>query len=194
MAFRNLTTEETAALEQNGCWCGDWSQVRVKEGFRTHNIRNVQFSGTVRIGLLQKQFVAQEGVPKTAGLYNATIHNCTIGDDVYINQIRNQLANYDIDEDVVIENVDALSVNGDSSFGNGVRVAVLNETGGREIAMYNELSAHTAYLMAFYRHRPALIQHMMEMVDAYAKSVRSNRRSEERRVGKECRSRWATCQ
>lgn len=175
MAFRNLTTEETAALEQNGCWCGDWSQVRVKEGFRTHNIRNVQFSGTVRIGLLQKQFVAQGGVPKTAGLYNATIHNCTIGDDVYINQIKNQLANYDIDEDVVIENVDALSVTGDSSFGNGVRVAVLNETGGREIAMYNELSAHTAYLMAFYRHRPALIQHMMEMVDAYAKSVRSNR-------------------
>lgn len=174
MKFRNLSTEEIDQLENNGCLCDDWTQIRVKEGFSTRNIRQVTFSGKVSIGLLQRRFTMPGGVPKMAGLYNATIHNCQIGDNVYINQVKNHLANYVIGEEVVIENVDTLSVTGKSSFGNGVRVAVLNETGGREIAMYNELSAHTAYLMAFYRHRPGLISRLMDMVDAYAEKLVSD--------------------
>jgi hypothetical protein len=175
MKFRNLSTEEICQLEKGGCVCHDWPLVKVKEGFTAQNIRNVQFSGDVSIGLLQKSFTSTGGVPKISGLYNATIHNCQIGDNVYINQVKNHLANYDISEDVIIENVDSLCVTEHSVFGNGVRVAVLNETGGREIAMYNELSAHTAYLMAFYRHRPALISTLMKMVDSYVEKQKSDR-------------------
>lgn len=175
MKFRNLSTEEIDQLEKKGCVCSDWALIKVKEGFSTLNIRNVIFSGNISIGLLQKHFTMPGGVPKMAGLYNATIHNCQIGDNVYINQVKNHLANYDISDDVIIENVDSLSVTERSAFGNGVRVAVLNETGGREIAMYNELSAHTAYLMAFYRHRPELISRLMHMVDAYVEKILSDR-------------------
>ncbi|GAO30345.1 DUF4954 family protein [Geofilum rubicundum] len=175
MKFRNLSTEEIAQLERNGCVCRDWSLITVKSDFSASNIRNVQFSGRVSIGLLEKSFTSPGGVPKMAGLYHATIHNCQIGDNVYISQIKNHLANYDIGDDVIIENVDSLSVTEPSAFGNGVRVAVLNETGGREIAMYNELSAQSAYLMAFYRHRPELISRLMHMVDAYVEKTRSDR-------------------
>ena len=165
MNYRNLTPTEILQLENNLCFCRDWNKVKVKEGFSADNIRNVIFSGEIFIGLQNKEFVSLGGVPKTAGIRNATIHNCIIEDDVYINQVRNQLANYHIQREVIIENVDSLITTEKSTFGNGVRVPVLNELGGREIAIYNELSAHTAYLMAFYRHQPLLINHLMDMVD-----------------------------
>ncbi len=174
MDYRNLTNEEIRQLEHNGCICETWDRIQVKDGFTPINIRSVSFSGDVRIGVLKRKFITEGGVPKRCGIYNATIHNCVIDDDVYINQIKNYLANYHIKKGVIIENVDSLAVSEKSYFGNGTRVAVLNETGGREIAIYDELSAHTAYLMAFYRHRPALIQELMNMADRYAEDVSSN--------------------
>src|SRR5690554_3758512 len=173
MKFRDLSEAERRQLENNGCICREWHRVKVKEGFIADNIRNVVFSGDIKIGVLRKTFYTDGGVPKYSGIYNASIHNCIIGDDVYINQVKNHLANYIIENDVVIESVDSMAVTEKSSFGNGCRIAVLNETGGREVVMYDELSAHTAYLMAFYRHRPALVQHLMDMADAYAESVSS---------------------
>ncbi len=173
MKYRNLNLSEIQQLENNLCFCRDWSKVKVKEGFVAENIRNVVFSGDIYIGLLKKEFISIGGVPKFSGIQNATIHNCIIDDDVYINQVKNHLANYHIQKDVVIENVDSLIVTQKTTFGNGVRVSVLNEMGGREIAIYNELSAHTAYLMAFYRHRPELISHLLGMVDSYAEALSS---------------------
>lgn len=173
MKFRDLSEAERRQLENNGCICREWHRVKVKEGFIADNIRNVVFSGDIKIGVLRKTFYTDGGVPKYSGIYNASIHNCIIGDDVYINQVKNHLANYIIENDVVIESVDSMAVTEKSSFGNGCRIAVLKETGGREVVMYDELSAHTAYLMAFYRHRPALVQHLMDMADAYAESVSS---------------------
>jgi hypothetical protein len=165
MGFRNLTEKEIQQLEFKGSVCSNWSLVTVKEGFSAERVGNVSFSGNVKIGNLSKEFVSPGGVPKKSGLYNSTIHNCVFDDDVYINQVKNHLANYYIGKNVIIENVDSLAVTEFSSFGNGTRVAVLNEAGGREVAICNNLSAHTAYLMAFYRHKPILIQKLMNMVD-----------------------------
>ena len=61
---------------------------------------------------------------------------------------------------VVRENVDIILCDGPSSFGNGVEVAVLNETGGREVTIHDRLTAHEAYIEAMYRHRPALIDQL----------------------------------
>ena len=55
-----------------------------------------------------------------------------------------------------------------SRFGNGVEVSVLNETGGREVMIHDRLSAHQAYIMALYRHRPQLIERMKALIEAYA--------------------------
>jgi len=67
-----------------------------------------------------------------------------------------------------------LAVEGQSSFGNGTEVAVVNEAGGREISIYDELSAHTAYVMAFYRHRPKVIENLQKMIAHYTASVTSS--------------------
>ncbi|MDR0698309.1 MAG: DUF4954 family protein [Tannerella sp.] len=172
--YRNISISETEALVKNGCFCEDWSKVNVKEGFAAERVRNVSFSGNIYLGIFKRKITFAGGIERYSGIYNATIHNCVIDDDVYINQIKNYIANYHIGKNVLIESIDTLTVDGASCFGNGVRTPVLNETGGREIPIYNELSAHTAYLIAFYRHKPMLINKLTGMIDDYTDGIRSN--------------------
>ena len=174
VGFRPLSDEEIARLTNQGCSCPDWARVRVGQGFDPGRIDSTHFSGDVRLGGFEKEVSFPGGVTKSAGISNATIHNCTIGSNVYIGQIRNYIANYVIEDDVVIENVDLLAVEGESSFGNGTEVEVVNEAGGREIPIYDHLSAHTAYIIAFYRHRPKLIENLQKMIAAYTHSVTSS--------------------
>lgn len=173
--FRALTKTEIEKLEEQGCLCQNWADITVKEGFNPIYIRHVVFSGKIELGSFQTSFDFPGGVTKHSGISHAMIHNSTIGDDVYISQVRNQIANYNIESNVVIENVDSLTTEGKSTFGNGVKIAVLNEAGGRDLPIYNELSAQTAYLLTFYRHRPELIDHLSQMVEAYCSKIKSTR-------------------
>lgn len=99
---------------------------------------------------------------------HVTLHNVTVGDNCCIENIQNYIANYEIGHDTFIENVDIILVDGLSKFGNGVEVSVLNETGGREVLINDKLSAHQAYILALYRHRPELICRMKSITDFYS--------------------------
>ncbi|MDR2844433.1 MAG: DUF4954 family protein, partial [Candidatus Symbiothrix sp.] len=173
MSWRKLNNKEIKVLNEQFCRCDDWNKIHVTEDFSPQHIRNSNFSGDVYIGNFEKEITFFGGVKKHSGIFNATIHNCTIGNNVYIGQIRNYIANYTIEDDVVIENVDLLAVDGVSSFGNGTLVGVLNETGGRELPIYDNLSAHLAYILVLYRHRTLVINKLTAMIDDYVKSVLS---------------------
>ncbi len=175
MAYgRQLSAEETAQLTAQGCSCADWSRVEVTEGFRADRIRDVHFGGDVKLGKFDKDVRFFGGVHKPTGLYHATIHNCVIGDNVYLCHVRSYVANYIIENDAVIDNIDLLAVEGECAFANGKEVAVVNEAGGREIPIYDRLSAHCGYILAFYRHRPVAVEKLKAMIADYAASVTSS--------------------
>ena len=69
----------------------------------------------------------------------------------YISDVKN-LTNYFIAENVAIENVGSLVMNGESTFGNGTEIDVLNEGGGRGLPIFDRLSSQIAYLTVLYRH------------------------------------------
>ena len=96
-----------------------------------------------------------------------------MGDDAHLYNIHNYIANYRIGRETCIENVNAILVDGKTTFGNGVRVPVMNEGGGREIPIFNELSASLAYILTLYRHRPTMIHQLERMIDAYAEEQAS---------------------
>lgn len=171
--YRKLTETEIQALERQMCSASDWSQVEVSEGFSTDYIRYARFSGKVRLGSFRKEFQLAGGMVKHAGIYLATLHNVTVGDDCCIENVKNYIANYTIGDGAFIENVDIILTDGVSSFGNGTQVSVLNETGGCEVMIYDCLSAQVAYLMAVYRNRPELISNLKKMIHRYVDSVRS---------------------
>ena len=134
--YRKLTDNEIAALKANGCSARGWGDVEVAQGFTPDEIRNCRFLGTVRLG----ENVRIDGV--------CEIHHYEIGDNAMISHTESLVSTYK------------------STFGNGVRVSVLNESGGREVPIYTGLTAQTAYVTAMYRHRPEIIQAIEKQIDA----------------------------
>lgn len=174
MKYRNLTWEEIDQMQKQMCSAENWDAVEVADGFCADYVRHTRFSGKVRLGAFRKIFELAGGIRKHSGIHYATLHNVTLGDDCYIKNVKNYIANYTIGEGAFIENVDIILTDGKSSFGNGVEVSVLNETGGREVMIYDRLSAQTAYVMALYRHRPQMVARLREIIGRYVESVTSD--------------------
>jgi hypothetical protein len=175
VGYRSLSIGEIRGLEASGCRSNSWESVFVKEPFNAERIQNVTFSGTVRLGHFNGTARERCGLPLLHGIKNAHIHNCTIGDNVTITDITGFIANYDIGEGVVIRNCGHISTEGRTSFGNGTRVAVLNETGGREVPIWDRLTSHMAYIITLYRHRPAAIEVIEKLISDYTEQVKSDR-------------------
>lgn len=166
--YRSLTNEEINRLEAQACSASDWNDVQVDEHFTPDYVHHARFSGKVRLGVFEYEFALPGGICKHAGLSYVTLHNVMVGDNCCIENVKNYIANYEIGAYTFIENVDIILVDKKSRFGNGVEVSVLNETGGREVMIHDRLSAHQAYIMALYRHRPQLIERMKTLIEAYA--------------------------
>ena len=173
MNYRSLTAQEIAQLEQQGCKATNWSEVEVAEAFDARYVRHTNFSGHNRLGVFGKEIELPGGIKIHTGIYHAMLHNCEVGNDAHLYNIHNYIANYRIGNNTCIENVNAILVDGKTTFGNGVRVPVMNEGGGREIPIFNELSASLAYILTLYRHRPKMIHQLEQMIDAYAEAQAS---------------------
>ena len=172
--YRRLTAPEIDILVSRMCSATDWNSIEVAEDFVPEHIQNVRFSGNVRLGVFNKEFELAGGMRKHSGIAFATLHNVVVGDDCCIENVKNYIANYEIGDGTFIENVDIILTDGVSSFGNGVEVSVLNETGGREVMIFDKLTAQTAYVMALYRHRPEMVGALRGMIGRYVDEVSSS--------------------
>lgn len=172
--YGHLTQDQIAALVSQRCKCDDWSLVEVSEDFNSKYVRDVNFSGHIRLGSFNKTFTLAGGITKHSGIFHATLHNVVVGDDCMIEHVRNYIANYVIGDNCYIENITDLIVHGETSFGNGVCVNVLNETGGREVYIHDHLSSHEAYMMCLYRYTPMLADSLKALVDKYVREVTSS--------------------
>ncbi len=168
MEYRNLTNNEIVNLVKQGCYCNDWSLIQVPDAFNTDNIHQARFEGKIKLGLLKN---SPSG---SSGIYSSFIKDCEIGDKVYISQV-GKLEGYVIEEEVVIENVSSLTVEGETSFGNGIEVEVLNEGGGRELLLFDQLSAQIAYMMVTYRHEQKMIGQLEKLIQRYSDNISSSK-------------------
>jgi carbonic anhydrase/acetyltransferase-like protein (isoleucine patch superfamily) len=173
MSFRKLTEEEINFLKLRSCTAENWDTIEVHSDFNPENISHVSFSGKIKIGRLNSVFTFPGGMEKPAGLHNASLHNCELEDNVLIENIQNYIANYKIGSGTIIQNVNSIYVDEKSSFGNGIEVSVVNETGGREVKIYDKLSAPVAYILAFFRNHPVSLSKLNEWIDCYAQQQAS---------------------
>lgn len=174
--MRNLTNYEIDELEKQGCVSCDWNLVLVPdEGLDFSRLKNVEFSGNVCLGTLNGTFERPGGLVRKSSISNTTLHEVSVGNDVFIHNVANYIANYNIGDGVYIDNIDSLVGTLNSTFGVGTEVSVLNETGGREVPIYETLSAQTAYLIAMYRHDRDLTDALIAMVKSHAEEFRGRR-------------------
>lgn len=174
MCARNLTEQERQSLENRGCTAQDWRQVFVSDPFRPELIARAGFSGRVTLGPLDGAIAGPGGMPLACGIYDSNLHECTVGGGVRISGAR-RIANYDIGERVVIEDVGTLAVEGETAFGNGAEVEALNEGGGRTLIMFDRMSAPLAYMLAVYRHDAKLIDGIKGLIEKHVASRKSAR-------------------
>ncbi len=173
--YRKLTAREREMLRMQGCSAEDWRHVEVTNGFDPAYVRSARFLGSVRLGRFSGNVSTIGGLERSSGIYNAVLCDCTVGDDTRIANIGLHIANYDIGQGVCIENVATIQTNPGATFGNGIEVSVLNEAGGREIILFDRLSAQFAYLMCLHRYRPDVVERLRTIATEYVASVRSDR-------------------
>ncbi|MCA1757745.1 MAG: DUF4954 family protein [Bacteroidales bacterium] len=172
--YRKLTSEERGQLVMQGCSSDNWDQIQVVKNFSTVNIHDSRFTGQIKLGIFTEEVRLFGGVKLTSGIYNSWLNNVTVGDNVLIHNVHSYISNYTIESRAVIHNVNIIAVDGESTFGNGVRVKAINEQGGREIPIYDHLSTHIAYILALYRHRRDLISVIESLVAEYVEYIRSD--------------------
>lgn len=172
--YRPLLDKEIATLTVYGCSAEDWKQVLVVEDFSASYFYNVHFSGSVYLGTYTKIFELPGGVKKHSGIFNCHLHNCVIGNDVFIDKINNYIANFVIGDEAYIDNVNLILTEGESTFGNGAKVPVMIEAGGREVPIFDQLSASLAYMLTFYRYNKA-VESLESKIANYADSQKSDK-------------------
>lgn len=173
---RILTIDEISELEKQGCRSAEWSKVYVSsKSFSVNSLHNVYFSGEVYLGSFDDLITLEGGINYPSGIYNAVIHNCTIGDNVLIKNVPSGICNYDIADHVIIKDCHSVICRSESMFGNGTKVSVLNEVGGREIPVFENMSSHIAYILTLYRHRPLAIENLCMIIDQFCEERRSKR-------------------
>lgn len=171
--YRQLSRAEIDTLERQGCKAENWKNVDVSIAFSANNISNVQFAGNVQLGTQSGMVQIDSGILKPATIRNCYIENCVIGENVFFSNI-GSLINYRIKNQVVIENLGSLVVYGNSTFGNGYEIDVLNEGGGRELPIFEKLSAQIAYLLVLYRHNKKLVEKLKNLINNYTESKKSS--------------------
>jgi len=174
MKSRSLSDSEIATLTTQGCTAEDWQQIRVRDGFDPRRVKNTSFSGPVSLGRLDGSASLPGGCSVPCGLYGSRVHDCTFADNVLVDSV-GFTANYDFEERVIVRNVGTLVVDGVSSFANGTGIQIVNEVGGRELPIYDRLSAQIAYLLVMYRHKSRFLRSVEALIKTYTDSKQSRR-------------------
>jgi len=172
--YRNLSDKEIATLTVYGCSAESWNSIKVDEDFSPKYISNVHFSGNIQLGTYNSVLELAGGIKKHSGIYNCQLHNCVVGNDVFIDKIHNYIANYHIKDNAYIENTNLILTEGESTFGNGTAVKVMIEAGGREVSVFDHLTAPLAYIQTFYRYNTLATKAINKQIEQYTFTQKSN--------------------
>lgn len=174
--MRHLTEEEIRLLEENRrCQADDWSRIEVSDTFATSQLTEVTFVGHCTLGDLSGTHIDRYGIKRSNGICHALLKDTTIGDGAYIANVRDCISDYDIGADVTVSNVNAIYMSGSSTFGNGVSVPVLNETGGIEVPLSRKLTAQIAYLLVTTPDSDPLHKELIRLISEDVEECRSER-------------------
>ncbi len=168
--MRKITDSETARLIERGCDAEDWSLLRVSDDFDVEKVRNVRFVGENTLEKVAGT-VSLSGVEMPCVIENAVLCNCSIGEGALVSGV-SLLSGYRVERGAAIVNCGTVTAKSDATFGIATRVAVVNEGGGREVAICPGLSSNVAYLMAFRRDKERLVSALQKLVDTEAEAVR----------------------
>lgn len=146
--YRNLTSEEVSLLERQGNRAGDWTRVRVADGFCPECVVGSSFDGDVALGVIVPGRHTDGDLALREGVYNSVLADCMVGDHPAIHNVR-MLSNYHVGDNVLLFNIDEMTCTGDPH--NVAWLEPMNENGGRRLLPASGMTVGDAYMWARYR-------------------------------------------
>ncbi len=144
-----LSLSQIEQLEKQNCTSDDWSLLSVPNNFNAKRYQNVTFRGEVSLGTcIGERETKGLGKVKT-GIYNATIEDCCIGDEVFITNIVHTIKGFSIEDEVTIAHCFSITASFPSTCGIGTELVILDEMGSRKIKISSSLSSSLAYWLTF---------------------------------------------
>ena len=172
--LRQLSKPEIAQLEALGNTAEDWSRVRVADGFNPRRVRNCEFRGDVVLGEFKRRVQLADRTEVIAGLSNSTLVDCVVGNNAVIRDVR-LLANYVVAADAVVVDCGRITCAAGTTFGNGKRIPVALEGGGREVEVFAEMDIALATVAARPGVRRPELDGYRRAIAEYRKQVTSDR-------------------
>ena len=164
---RSLRDDEIRMLKEQGNVSDNWAAVLVAGDFTPAAIFSSSFYGECRLGRFDG---TASGTPGSLGLpqgiCRSTVINCEIGSGCALHDA-GAVSNCVVMDGAVLANNGSISASGSCSFGNGIEIAVGNETGGREVASFAELTIPVAEAVAKNRADKKLLDEYREFIAQY---------------------------
>ena len=109
ISYRLLKPGEIETLIKNGNRSSDWGRIMVCEPFDATLVRNSEFAGLVRIGILERVVLEHHDMTIPAGIANSRLISCDIGDNCAIHSC-NYIAHYIIGDHCILLNNDEIHI------------------------------------------------------------------------------------
>ncbi|MFH0792958.1 MAG: DUF4954 family protein [bacterium] len=171
-AVKPVSDEQIKVLRQHGNWSADWKKVLVTKDFNPERLCANQFYGTVVLGNFDGEVEQVPGVKVSAGVYGCAIADSEIGNGALVVHV-GLLSNYIVKNGAVVANTKEISAAKGTSFGVGREISIASETGGREVAVYPEITVGVAAKVAGSRGDKSLIQAYNDFVKKYTELAKS---------------------
>lgn len=171
---RPLRKDEVQLLVFNGNTAEDWSQVKVAEGFQPVRVRDSEFRGQVTLGRFERMIRGPGGLEAASGVLNSTISNCVIGHDSLVHNVA-LLASYVVGGRASVFNCGRVICNGPTTFGNGVRIPIGAQCGGRWLRSFAEITLDVADLLTSGKTDKRFEERYTEFLAEYLQRARSVR-------------------
>ncbi len=172
---RRLLSKEIEVLERQGNRSPNWENILVSEEFIPNYIYNNTFYGNCILGRFSGiEIEIDTNMILNSGIYNSTIKNSQIGNEALI-QDCGLISNYTVSEKAVLLKNEIIHSTGESTYGNEEKIIIGNETGGREIPSFAELTIELAEIVVKNREKKELLKKYEDFVSAYTEKLKAER-------------------
>jgi hypothetical protein len=163
---RPLTKKEITALVQHGNIAQNWNKISVHNGFIPDRVRNNTFLGACVLGVYSaNRELTDFSMRLPSGIFGSILQDSEIGDECGI--WNSGIAGYVINEKTLVYHVGCLACSPKSSFGNGAKIVIGNETGGREVFSFAEMTLALANAISGRRHDTKLLSTYNTFIEHY---------------------------
>ncbi len=171
---KHLTPDDISLLIHYGNMAESWDKILIEAPFKPERFRRNTFIGEIILGSCTVDTIENGGIRLPTGIYNSVIDSASTGTDCAVHNVK-LLSRYTIGNEVLLFNIDELTLSDAPAFGTGIWINVANENGGRRVLPFQSMLTADCYLWSKYREDTVLMERLAALTKAEETFSENNR-------------------